>query len=528
MKRAPGNVSQLSGVARQAAQAGDWRTVSTCSRKILKQKADEPEGHFLAGLAESGSGNATAAIRAFERVLKLDARRYDAAIELARQYIHIGRHGEALRLLDNYESHLGNSPLYLDIAGTLYTWLDLHERALPVYQQANQLQPGIDLFQANLAACCVYLGRIDEARDIYLQLLERFPNHQRNHYELSRLQRAVDTQHIEQMRGVLRSTNLPPEQNIFLYYAIGKELEDLEQWDEAFNYYRMAGDAATSVANYDVAADLKIIDSIIKINTKDWLAAGQGKVADGVAAGIPIFIVGLPRTGTTLTDRIISSHSCVESAGESYFMQMTLQQLSGVDPRQAMTAAVINTAAKKNSDKIAHGYLQAIGYRLTGKPMFIDKFPENFLYLGFIARAFPQARIVHLRRNPMDTCFAMYKQSFFRYAYNLEDLGQYYVAHNRLLRHWRAVLGEKLIEVQYEQLVADQEGQTRILLDRLGLEFEPGCLDFVSNTAAAATASAVQVREKIHNRSVGRWQRFERQLQPLREHLDAAGINVEY
>ena len=159
--------------------------------------------------------------------------------------------------------------------------------------------------------------------------------------------------------------------------------------------------------------------------------------------------------------------------------------------------------------------------------MFIEKLPENFLYLGFIAKAFPEARIVHLRRNPMDACFAMYKQSFFRFAYTLEDLAEYYLAYDRLHRHWSEVLGDRLIEVQYESLVANAEIETRNLLQKLGLGFEQSCLDFEQNTSASASASSVQVREKIHQRSVEKWKSFELQLAPLKVRLEEGGIKVE-
>jgi hypothetical protein len=158
--------------------------------------------------------------------------------------------------------------------------------------------------------------------------------------------------------------------------------------------------------------------------------------------------------------------------------------------------------------------------------MFIDKLPDNFLYLGFIAKAFPHAHIIHLRRNPMDACFAMYKQSFFSFAYTLEDLGKYYSAYDRLRRHWGEALKDRVIEVEYESLVADPEGQTRALLDRLGLDFEQACIDFHLNKTPSATASAAQVREKAHTRSVKKWEKFERQLQPLKDYLDEAGIST--
>jgi hypothetical protein len=220
----------------------------------------------------------------------------------------------------------------------------------------------------------------------------------------------------------------------------------------------------------------------------------------------------------------------VASVGETQFMQMMLRSASGAETVESMNPAIIEAAAKKDIRLIADGYLGAVAYRLGDQPQFIDKLPENFLYLGFIAKAWPDAGIVYLRRNPMDTCFAMYKQVFtwaYKFSYSLETLGRYYVAHDRLLRHWRAMLGERLVEIQYESLVADQEGQTRMLLARLGLEFEPACLEFEKSEAASATASSVQVREKIHARSVDRWRHFATQLRPLQDFLESAGIAVD-
>jgi hypothetical protein len=191
---------------------------------------------------------------------------------------------------------------------------------------------------------------------------------------------------------------------------------------------------------------------------------------------------------------------------------------------------MITAAAQQDIGRVASGYLDAVRYRLGAAPFFIEKLPFNFLYLGFIAKAYPHARLVHVRRNPMDACFAMYKQVFtwaYRFSYDLRSLGAYYAAHERLARHWRSLLGERLVEVEYEALVSDPEAQTRLLLARLGLEFEPACLQFHENEAASATASSVQVRERIHTRSVQRWKRFERHLQPLRCLLEDAGLVVD-
>ena len=518
------DLPQLSYIARNAARSKDWPTVSACARKILRQDRKSAEGHFLSALVEKAAHRAEGAADAFSRVIALDAGRYDAAVELAGQYAILLRHAAAADLLQRYESHFAGSPRYLNIAADTYSRLGLHARAWTLYQKANELQPGIDLFRANLAACAVFMGKIEEAKNIYRDLLQRHPNHQRNHYELSRLERARDSSHVDHMKDVLTTTKLPAEKNIFIWYALGKELEDLEQWEEAFNYYKLAGDAAAGVANYDVRTDIKIIDKTIEVCNVDWLANGNEEALPVGPPKTPIFITGLPRTGTTLTERIVSSHSQVESANETFFMQLAIRRVSGLTSKEPMSPEMIEAAAKNDIGLIGEDYLDAVDYRLGSKSMFIDKFPENFLYLGFIAKAFPDARMIHLRRKPMDACFAMYKQSFFRYSYTLDDMGKYYVAYDRLRRHWQAVLKDRLIEVEYEFLVTDQESQTRTLLDKLGLEFEQSCLEFDRNVAPSATASSAQVREKIHTRSVNKCKNFASQLQPLRDYLEEHGV----
>jgi tetratricopeptide (TPR) repeat protein len=523
-------VSRLSTMARRAVEAREWHTVASCADEILRREPNSAEGYFLRGLSQKVEKLPLKAAESFETALALDSRRYDAAVELAGQYSLARRNSEAAELLAKYESALSNSPIYLDLAGTIYTEIGLSDRAWPLYRKANDLQPGIGLFQANLAACSVFLGKIDEAREIYLSLLERFPGHRRNHYHLSRLQKARDFNHIGQMKEILNLSQEPPEHNIPLLYAIAKELEDLEQWDESFEYYCQAGDAVTRVTGYDVTQDIVLIDKIIEVCNADWFAQTATSAASADSDKTPIFVVGLPRTGTTLTERILSSHSHVESVGETLFLEMALLDESGRGGTRKMTPEAIGALGSKDMGAVARGYLDAVHYRLGEAPMFIEKLPFNFLYLGFIAAAWPQARLVHLVRNPMDACFSMYKQVFtwaYPFSYSLESLGRYYVAHDRLAQHWRTLLGDRLIEVEYETLVADQEGQTRLLLDRLGLPFEQACLQFDQNQAPSTTASSVQVRERVHSESVRRWKRYERHLQPLRDQLEAAGIRVE-
>ena len=519
-------LQQVSIAARQAVRAKNWPQVKACARDIVNRDRESSEGFFLLGLAEKAAHRKQQAIRAFSTAITLDSDRYDAVVELAGLYLQSSRHGDAVALLKQYETRLSNSPLYLDRAATIYTDAGQAEQGWPLYRRADELQPDVDSLRARFAACSVYVGKIDQAEKIYEQLLEKNPNHQRNHYELSKLKRAADKTHIDQMMAMLLSTKLRPEKNIYAYYALGKEFEDLELWDEAFEYYKMAGDAAVSVAGYDVNHDVKLIDKIIEVCDEDWLARAPNEDVVGADDKTPIFVVGLPRTGTTLTERILSSHSQVESVGESHFVQDIIKSESRIKSDESMSSAIIESTSKKDILPIRNDYLEAIAYRFGEKPMFVEKFPENFLYLGFLVKAFPHCRIVYLNRNPMDACFAMFKQSFFRYAYSLDDLAAYYVAYHRLHEHWREVLGDRLIEFSYEDLVSNPEPQIRRLLSDVGLDFEDACLDFEKNSAASNTASTVQIREKIHARSLNRWAYFGDHLHKLKTHLASAGIKV--
>jgi tetratricopeptide (TPR) repeat protein len=520
------NKQRLSTTARRAASHRDWPTVRNCAEAILSADKNDPEGLFLLGLTEKAARRPRKAVSVFEQVLRLDSGRYDAAVELATQYSIARRNGDVRAILEEYQDHLGNSPRYLDMAATTYTEIGMPEKAWPLYQKAVELQPEINLFQANLAACAVYVGEIERARDVYQQLLEKNPTHQHNHYRLARLQHAKDRHHIEQMEQILRETKQTPDRNVFLYYALGKEYEDLEEWDEAFEYYKRGGDAVSSVANYSVDSDIAIVDAVIETCDEEWLQQGR---MEWEGDKTPLFVVGLPRTGTTLTERIIASHSKVRSVDETPFLQMTIRHESGVASTEKMTPDMLRAAARKNIEDVANGYVDALRYRLGDEPLFVDKLPFNVLYLGFVAKAWPDTPIIMLRRNPMDSCFSMYKQVFtwaYKYSYNLDDLARYYVAHERLCNHWRTLLGDQLVEVRYEELVSDQENQTRRLLDRLGLEFEDACLHFDRNKQATTTASSVQVRQGVHTGSINKWKRFSKHLEPLREHLVASGIRV--
>ncbi|MCW8091957.1 tetratricopeptide repeat-containing sulfotransferase family protein [Alteromonas sp. ASW11-130] len=523
-------INNLSQVGRKAIFEQDWATLEKVAHEAVDTYPREPESHFLIGKLFALQQKIKPAISAFTNALKLDDNRYDAAIELGHLYVLSKRNGEAAELVRTYQQHLNNSPYYLSLAAVICDQISLPETAYRLHKKAYELQPEINTFKANLAASCVFLGKTSEAKALYEELMQSSPSHQRNHYFYSRLQTAQDDSHVSQMKTVLEKESNPAEKNIYMYYAIAKELEDLQRWDESFFYYKMAGDAATQVANYDVNEDLDILQSVIDNCTNTWMQKDTRR-QEREAEVTPIFIVGLPRTGTTLLERMLSSHSQISTLGESQFVPMLIRNISNINDKRKVSPEIIASAAEKDISQLAQMYLAAAEYRLDKtKPYFIEKLPLNFIYLGFIKKAFPNAKFIYMQRNPMDACFAMYKQVFtwaYKFSYNLENLGHYYKKHVELLDHWRNVFGDDLIEISYEKLVTQSETEVEALFSAMNINFEPECLAFYNNTAPSTTASSVQVREKLHSNSIDKWRSFEAHLKPLKEILLDAGIKCD-
>jgi hypothetical protein len=271
------------------------------------------------------------------------------------------------------------------------------------------------------------------------------------------------------------------------------------------------------------AQDRATIDSIIAgfpdIESPDTDTTGES----------PIFIVGLPRTGTTLVDRIIGSHSAVHSAGElSALMDAVAAVAVAECPQTASTwLGLAKAMGSLHGEPIAREYL-ARAHALRGdKRRFTDKAPANFFYCALIFRAFPSARIVHLTRHPLAACHAIYKTRFnggYPFAYELGELADFYLNYRRLMAHWHAILPGRILNVAYEDVVTAQGATTRRILDYLGLPFEPACLDFHLNPQAAMTSSSVQVRQPLYESSLSLWRHYAQDLEPLRQRLLAGGI----
>jgi len=512
-----------------AMQKNDWRTVHTSALELIRRNESNPEGFFLLGLALRAARQTLKSIDAFEKCLALDEHRFDAGIELANQYHVSLRNDEAIGLLEKYEGMLEVSPWHLDMSGSLLVTMGKPLRAIPLFEKAVKLQPEALFFLTHLASAYVFVGEIEKAKTIYKKLLLKNPSHQRNHFYLARLETASDINHVEEMKAVLKRERKPDSGNVFMHYALGKELEDLEDWDEAFDFYRKAGNGVKMVLNYSVEQDEALIEQIIRTCDEKWYQSKLASTQDSPGDKKPILLVGLPRTGTTLAEQILAGHSRIESIGETQYFELVLRANSDIQGPGKITPDVISSLLNLDMSKLATEYLDKTRYLWGDKEVFIDKLPHNYLYLGFFAAAFPDSPIVWIRRNPMDACLAMYKQLFtgvYEFTYDFDDLARFYVMYDKLYRHWKSLLGDRIVEIDYEDLVTDTAETTAAAFNGLKLEYEPDCIDFNKNITASSTASSVQIREKIHSRSVMKWKRFEKHLEPLKSKLEAAGIEL--
>jgi tetratricopeptide (TPR) repeat protein len=472
------------------------------------------------GLLAGQGGHIGAAQRAFERVLSIDSKRQDARVQLARCLVHTGDHGRALQQADLAKSANIENPSQLDVLATVYSHLGLQAQALSVYQQAVHLAPENVEILSNTVAALIFLGRSSEAEQLIQKVLSLSAGHHRCHWQLSRIRQATDDTHIRQMESVREGLPEGHPHRVFFNYALGKEYEDLGQWPQAWQCYQTGASQQRASLDYNAGTDAKLFDALTDTYDPSWFSA---HVKDGDAGEPgPIFVLGLPRSGTTLTERIIAAHSTVQSLGELSQFPLAVKRAAGISSRSMLDSDIARAAGALERGALGGDYLRQIAHLRNDQPRFTDKLPLNALYIPLIAAALPTARFVCLTRDPMDSGFAMYKQLFadaYPYSYDQDEIAAYLRRFRSLMALWSELLPQRLTTLSYEDLVQQPEQKTRALLDFLGLPFEPACLSPHQSDTAVATASAAQVRKPIHSESVSRWRNFEDFLGPL-----AAGL----
>jgi Flp pilus assembly protein TadD len=492
-------------------------------RRVLALDAKCVPAHFLVGLISIERKDNKTAIGAFGSVTQLQSDHVAAWAQLARLLLQVGNPDHAEDAMRRALALGSTDPIVQDLLGTVCALWGDQFAANEWFRRAARARPDVAQYQVNLANNLVVLGRDSDARAALAAALAADPDHPQAHWMLANARTATSAQHIGELERLCLAYARRPQAVAFLAYAAGKEHEDLEQWSEAFAAFARGAAAKRSTVEYDERAEAQLFDALIETFTPQWCAREMAGCPDAA----PIFVIGEPRTGTTLVERIITSHSQVHSAGELQHFALSLRRVVNVAAPGRHSAQIVRAAANVDVRALGEAYLAASRHQRGARPRFVDKLPINYLYLGLIAKALPNARIVHVVRDPIDSCFASFKQLFadaYYHSYDQLEMARHHVRYRRLMDHWRDALPGRFIDVAYEDVVTDLETQARRVIDYLGLPWQDACMNFHTNAAAVTTASAIQVREPVYRRSIARWRCYEAQLRPMIETLRDANL----
>lgn len=531
-------IATLQRAAHTAVRAGKLRDAHQHCLAILALDQDFADAWFLCGVIAAHNGQVKKSVDIFRKAIALAPDNGEYLAELGKQLVALRETQQALHVARQaYALNPSRAPV-LNTLGTVFSHCGEHATALICYGRAvralqhTTAEAGnpsaswqADLY-FNLGASLQFAGRFADAEDAFEQAITLRPRLYKAHSALSLLRpQTPERNHLQRLQS-LQNGVLSPQDQLHLGHAIAKEQEDLQNYRESLASLAWAKQAQAAQVAYCASADAALFTGLRQLFTAGFCAA-QVPACDSPE---PIFIVGMPRTGTTLVEQILASHSQVFAAGELQNFPLLVKRMTQSPSADVLDLETLQRAAQLDTEVLGSAYIDSTRPATGHTPHFIDKLPLNVLYLGLIKRALPNAKLICLRRDPMDTCLSNYRQLFatnfryYNYNYDLLDCGRYFIEFDRLLRHWRDVLPDAIYEVPYETLVTSPERMIRELLAHCGLPWEEQCLSFHQRKASVASASAVQVRRDIYTSSVNRWQRYGDALQPLYELLKSAGF----
>ncbi|MGI9463132.1 MAG: sulfotransferase, partial [Aestuariivirgaceae bacterium] len=456
----------------------------------------------------------------FGRAIELKPDHADAHNNLGGVLVSLKRFDEAEQLFRRAISLKPDFALaYYHLANVLRD-LDRTKEAQAALETALRHDPKLTPARITLGHIMTDQGELAEAEEHYRAVLSGEPANGSVHYHLAFVKKfAADDPDLAAITGTLERSDLTVTDRLHLNYAAGKALADIgDDHDQAFIHLAEGARLRRSQLDYEVTREEGDFFRVEKFFTREVFAQHAGK---GDPSSRPIFIVGMPRSGTTLVEQVLASHSAVHAVGERKDLANLCKSIDQSMDRQFPDW--IDDLQPEQFAEYGRAYVESIAAGAPQAGRITDKMLTNFKLLGFIALILPNAKVVHVRRHPLDACLSCFSQPFTEgshYSYDLAELGRYYKAYHRLMSHWKKVLPDGLLTtLDYEDVVADTEGSARRLIGHCGLEWEAGCLDFQKTKRAVKTASAAQVREKVYSSSVGRWRNYEKHLAPLIEAL---------
>lgn len=511
--------------AAEALVAGRPAEADALLRAVLARRPDDPSALWMAGDVASRCGRQGEAAQRLARCVELAPQFTAARYAYAMVLTWLDRVQEALAQADRLLADQPANALYRHLRASSLLRLGEEAAAAEAYAAVLDAHPDQALSWMSYGHVLKTLGRQAEAVDAYRRCLALDAGQGEAWWSLANLKTVRFTEaDVTAMRMAL-DADLPGVERLQVHFALGKALEDAGRYGEAFGHYVQGNALQRARLDYDAAETTGQMRRAKALLGRSFFSARAGQ---GAPEPDPIFIVGLPRSGSTLVEQILASHSAVEGTQELPYIPALAARLGGPARREAEGAYpdVLAVLSPQELSELGREYLaHARAHRKLDRPLFIDKLPNNFAHIGLIHLILPNAKIIDARRHPLGCCLSGFKQHFAvgqPFTYDLTDIGRYYADYVELMAHFDAVLPGRVHRVIYERMVADPEGETRALLDHCGLAFEPACLKFYENRRAVRTASSEQVRQPIFPDAAGHWRHFEPWLEPLKAALGPA------
>ena len=404
--------------------------------------------------------------------------------------------------------------------GTVYTRASLHEEGIQAYLKSISLKDNQPRVHLSLGHVYKTIGLQEESIKSYKKTIELDPQNGEAYWSLANLKTYRFTnEEVSEMLQQLKNKDLPDREKVHFQFSLGKSYEDEKKFKRSFDFYLRGNNLNRGRNTYDPKAIEAMVEREIKFFNNEFF---KKRETWGVTNNDPIFIVGLPRSGSTLIEQILASHSDVEGTMELPNMLNIARKLGNTSREGSNYPEILDSISKSESVELGEQYIKETQRLRSKSPYFIDKMPNNFSHVGLINLILPNSKIIDARRNPMDTCFSCFKQLFARgqaFTYDLQEIGRYYVSYIRLMDHWQKVVPDKVYLVEYEKMISNQEEETKKLLKFCDLSFQENCLKFYENKRAVKTASSEQVRQPIYKRGINYWKNFEDSLVDLKVSL---------
>jgi tetratricopeptide (TPR) repeat protein len=489
----------------------DWDGAIAAYDKVLAQAPNEPYTlvqlsymHSLRGNYRRADDFALAAARTETTDAKILA-------ELLPRLRTFNRASQLLACIERAGPPARMPIPLLIAAGAQLSYLNLPERAIEYLDEARRADPDYPTTLLARTQILTYLGRFDEAERDVERALRRAPEIAQGYWLQAGLKRQTpERNHIEAIRRELARPGRSTEDIALLSFALHKELDDLERYDEAWLALTQGCRAKRSRLNYDSRKTKQLFDALSTFEPSSKAGVDSGP--------IPIFIVGMHRSGTTLLEQMLAGHPEVAALGELYDFTSAMRYTTDHHCKGVVDPTLVERARTVDLSVAGHRYLDGVQWRLGGSRYFTDKLPSNFLNIGFIAHALPRAKILHMVRDPVEICFSNLRELFSDanpHSYDIGELADYYRWYAELMNHWRARFADRIIDVEYARLLTDPESQLRRVAEFCGLAFDPAMLKLDSRRRGVVTASAVQVRGGIQIRDRPKWAPYERWLAPF-------------